>query len=113
MRNTLERIIKCLFKTKMDKRRGFWQVQLNRATQELLAFVTSKGCVFCWKVMPFGVANAPALFQQLMKRIAYILTRRPLVQGLMHMGPCPHMQVHVNSLCESQKAPRDRKNSSV
>ena len=30
MENTLERIAKCRFKTKMDKRSGFWQVDLTR-----------------------------------------------------------------------------------
>ena len=30
MENTLERIAKCRFKTKMDKRIGFWQVDLGR-----------------------------------------------------------------------------------
>ena len=29
MENTLERIVKCRFKTKMDKRSGFWQVDLT------------------------------------------------------------------------------------
>ena len=66
MENTLERIAKCRYKTKMDKRSGFWQVDLTAAAQELLAFITPKGRVFKWKVMPFGVANAPALFQELM-----------------------------------------------
>ena len=80
MENTLERIAKCRFKTKMDKSSGFWQVDLTRAAQELLAFVTPKGRVFRWKVMPFGVANGPALFQELMNKILYILRRRPLVQ---------------------------------
>ena len=32
--------------------------------------------------MPFGVANAPALFQELMNKTLYILRRRPLVQEL-------------------------------
>ena len=41
--NTLERIAKCRFKTKMDKRSGSRQVDLTRAAQELLAFVTPKG----------------------------------------------------------------------
>ena len=45
MENTLERIAKCRLKTKMDKRTGFWQVDLTRATQDLLAFVTPKGRV--------------------------------------------------------------------
>ena len=79
MENTLERIAKCRYKAKMDKRSGFWQVDLTAAAQELLAFITPKGRVFQWKVMPFGVANAPALFQELMNKILYILRRRPLV----------------------------------
>ena len=70
----------------MDKRNGFWQVDLARAAQELLAFVTPKGRVFRWKVMPFGVANAPALFQELTNTILYILGRRPLVQELVSCG---------------------------
>ena len=31
MEETLERIAKCRFKTKMDKGSGFWQVDLTRA----------------------------------------------------------------------------------
>ena len=66
MENTLERIAKCRYNTKMDKRSPLWQVDLTAAAQELPAFITPKGRVFKWKVMPFGVANAPALFQELM-----------------------------------------------
>ena len=69
MENTLERIAKCRYKTKMDKRSGFWQVDLTAAAQKLLAFITPKGRVFTWTVMPFGVANAPALFQELMNKM--------------------------------------------
>ena len=79
MQNTRERIAKRRFKTKMDRRSGFWQVDLPRAAQELLTFVMPKGRVFRWKVMPFGVANAPALFQQLMNKMLYILRSTPLV----------------------------------
>ena len=86
MENTLERITKRGFKTKMDKRTSFWQVDLPRAAQELLPFVTPNGRVFRWKVMPFGVANAPALFQELMNEILYILRHRPLVQELVFRG---------------------------
>ena len=60
----------------MDKRSGFWQVDLTAAAQELLAFITPKCLVFKWKVTPFGVANAPALFQELMNEILYIVRRR-------------------------------------
>ena len=82
MENTLERIAKCPYKTKMDKHSGFWQVDLPAAAQELLAFITHTGRVFKWKVLPFGVPNAPALLQELMNEILYILRRRPLVQEL-------------------------------
>ena len=86
MGNTLERIAKCRYKTKMDKRSGFWQADLTAAAQELLAFIAPKGRVIEWKVMFFGVANAPALFQELMNKVLYILRRRPLVQELISRG---------------------------
>ena len=96
MENTLERIANCRYKTKMDKRSGFWQVDLTAAAQELLAFITPKGRVFKWKVMPFGVANAPALFQKLMNKILYILRRRPLVQELISRGA--EMEAHIDDV---------------
>ena len=80
----------------MDKRSGFWQVDLTAAAQELLAFITPKGRVFKWKVMPFGVANAPALFQELMNKILYILRRRPLVQEL--ISPGAEMEAHIDDV---------------
>ena len=63
MESTLEEIASCRYKIKMDKGRGFWQLYLTPNAQELLAFITPQGRVFKWKVMPFGMANAPALFQ--------------------------------------------------
>ena len=71
----------------MEKRSGFWQVDLTPNAQELLAFTTPQGRVFKWKVMPFGVANAPALFQELMNKILSILRRRPVVQELISRAP--------------------------
>ena len=96
MENTLERIGKCRYKTKMDKRSGFWQADLTTAAQELLAFITPKGRVFKWKVMPFGVANAPALFQGLMNKTLYIVRRRPLVQELISQGA--EMEAHIDDV---------------
>ena len=94
MENTPERIAKCQYKTKMDKRSGFWQIDLTPAAQELLAFTTPQGCVFKWKVIPFGVANAPALFQELMNKILYMRRRRPLVQELISRGA--EMEAHID-----------------
>ena len=97
MESTLEKIASCRYKTKMDKRSGFWQVDLTPNAQELLAFITPQGRVFKWKVMPFGVANAPALFQELMNKILSILRRRPKVQELISRGD--QMEAHIDDVC--------------
>ena len=53
--------------------------------------------MFKWKVMPFGVANAPALFQGLMNKILCILLRRPKVQELISRGA--QMEAHIDDVC--------------
>ena len=96
MENTLERIAKCRWKTKMDKCSGSWQVDLTAAAQELLVFITPKRHVFKCKVMPFRGANAPALVQELMNTILYILRRRPLVQQL--ISRVAEMEAHIDDV---------------
>ena len=97
MESILGKIASCRYKTKMDKRRGFWQLDLTHNAQELLASITPQGRVFKWKVMPFGVANAPARFQELMNKILSILRRRPLVHELISRGA--QMEAHINVVC--------------
>ena len=97
MESTLEKMASRRYKTKMDKRSGFWQVDLTPNAQELLAFNTPQGSFFKWKVMPFGVANAPALFQGLMNKILSILRRRPEVQELISRGA--KMEAHIDDVC--------------
>ena len=46
MESTLEKIASCRYKTKMDKRSGFWQVYLMPTAHKLLAFITPQGRVF-------------------------------------------------------------------
>ena len=87
MESTLEKIASCRYKTKMDKRSGFWQVALTPNARELLAFITPQGRVF----------NAPALFQELMNKILSILRRRPKVQELISAGA--QMEAHINDVC--------------
>ena len=99
MEKRLKRITKCQFQTNMDKRSGFWQVDLTRAARaarELLAFVTPKGRVLHWKVMAFGVAHAPALFQESMNKILYILRRRAVVQELVFRGA--EVEAHIDDV---------------
>ena len=94
MESTREKIASCLYKTRMDKRSGFWQVDLTPNAQELLAFITPQGRMFKWEIMPFGVDNAPALFQELMNKILSFLQRRPKVQQL--ISRAAQMEAHMD-----------------
>ena len=95
--STLEKIASCCYRMRMDKRSGFWQVDLTPNAQELLVLITPQGRVFKWKVMPFGVANARTLFQELMNKTLSILRRRPVVQELISRGA--QMEAHIDDVC--------------
>ena len=56
--------------------------------------------------MPFGVANAPALLQELMNKILYILRRRPLVQELMSQGA--EMEAQIDDVSLGTNTQEDR-----
>ena len=70
----------------LDKRSGFWQVELTKRAQDLSAFIAPNGQVFKWKVMPFGLTNAPATFQELMNQVVARMKLKRTVQALLKKG---------------------------
>ena len=105
MESTLEKIASCCDKTKIDNRRGFWQADLTPNAQELRAFSTPQGRVFNWKVMPFGVANAPALLQELMIKLLWILLSGSVVQELISRGA--QIEGHIDDVCSGTNTRED------
>ena len=52
----------------LDLASGYWQVSVAPEDRPKTAFTTSKG-PFQWRVMPFGLSNAPATFSRLMELV--------------------------------------------
>ena len=64
----LDQIGKAQFFSTLDLASGYWQVRMHSDSQQKTAFTTSYG-LFEFRVMPFGLWNAPAVFQRLMQQI--------------------------------------------
>ena len=64
----IDQIGNAKFVSTFDMLKGYWQVPLTQRALEISAFVTPSG-LYQYKVMPFGMKNAPATFQRMVNKL--------------------------------------------
>ena len=64
----IDRMGNARYVTKIDMLAGYWQIPLSGRAMEISAFATPDG-LYQYKVMPFGMKNAPATFQRLINSL--------------------------------------------
>ena len=67
---TLDTLAGSKLYTMLDLKTGYWQVEVENEDRAKTAFSTPDG-LYEFKVMPFGLCNAPATFQRLMDRVLH------------------------------------------
>ena len=72
--NSYDLLSRQQFFTMLDLASGYWQVRMANGAKEKTAFTTHAG-LYEFRVMPFGLCNAPATFQRLMDTVLAGLTR--------------------------------------
>lgn len=70
----------CWFSS-LDLRSGYWQVELAPEARPKTAFTLGQG-LWQFRVMPFGLCNAPATFERLMERV---LTNVPRTRCVVYL----------------------------
>ncbi|KAE9163448.1 hypothetical protein PF002_g31860 [Phytophthora fragariae] len=72
----LEGLDKVLWYCSLDMASGFWVVNMTDRARAISAFITPFG-LFEWNRMPFGLKNAPQIYQRLLDTALYGFTRIP------------------------------------
>lgn len=68
IQDTLDSLAGAEYYSTLDLCSGYWQVELDPETADETAFAVRSG-LYQWRVMPFGLCNAPATFSRLMETV--------------------------------------------
>ncbi|GBM38694.1 Retrovirus-related Pol polyprotein from transposon 297, partial [Araneus ventricosus] len=82
----------------LDLKSGYWEVEIQPEEKEKTAFTTGQG-LWQFKVMPFGLCNAPATFERLMETVLRGLTSEACLvylDGIIIVGRT--LQEHLNNI---------------
>jgi hypothetical protein len=66
--DNLDALKGAVYYSTLDLASGYWQIELHPDDREKSAFCTKFG-LFHWKVMPFGLNNAPSTFERIMEQV--------------------------------------------
>ncbi|GFW91617.1 retrovirus-related Pol polyprotein from transposon 297 [Trichonephila clavipes] len=66
--DTLDCLKGAKFFSSMDLRSGYWQIEVDEADRENTVFISLEG-LYEFKVIPFGLCNAPATFERMMDNL--------------------------------------------
>ena len=67
MQETMESMVGARFFSSMDLKSGFWQVRMSEKSRQYTAFTVGSLGMYEFLQMPYGLCNAPAMFQRLMQ----------------------------------------------
>ncbi|UYV71491.1 K02A2.6-like [Cordylochernes scorpioides] len=66
--DVLDSLTGAKFFSSMDLLTGYWQIEIDEEDREKTAFITPDG-LYEFRVMPFGLCNAPATFERMMDKL--------------------------------------------
>ena len=96
--DTLEALSGATWFSSLDLKSGYWQVGVHPEDREKTAFTTGRG-LWQFRVMPFGLCNAPATFERLMEKV---LAGLPLSVCLVYLDdilvPARSFDGHIQNL---------------
>ena len=67
MQEMMESMVGAQFFSSMDLKSGFWQVKMSEQSRQYTAFTVGSLGMYEFLQMPYGLCNAPAMFQRLMQ----------------------------------------------